>query len=578
MKILLIALNAKYIHSSLALQSIKVYCNGYKDCVDIVEFTINNDENFIISEVYKKNPSIVCFSCYIWNIEQILNITKTLKKLMPSITIVLGGPEVSYDIEDIMKENSEIDIIIYGEGEATFLDLIKHSQPSLATIDGLAYREDNKIIVNKQRNGLDLNKIPFVYNENNIDYFKNKIIYYETSRGCPYQCQYCLSSIEKGVRFLSLERVYNDLDFFLKHRVKQVKLVDRTFNCNKAHAMSIWKYLKDNDNKITNFHFEITADLIDDEVLELLKDVRVGLFQFEIGVQSTNDKTIKDIKRNVDFNTLAKVVKKIKSFKNIHQHLDLIAGLPEEDYTSFGKSFDDVYALEPEQFQLGFLKLLKGSALRKDATKYGLVYKDKAPYEILFTDCLNYDDVIKLKMIEEMVELYYNSSKCIYTLKYIIPFFDSPFKFYESLSQYWIHNNHHLVQHNKIELYTILFSFCKTYFNDELEAIKDLLKFDMFLNDNIKSLPVWLSYNKTQEQINKIKSFYNDKSNIEKYLPELIDYEARQISRMTHIEPFNYDIVTWLDNGTLNMAQNMILFNYYRKAYINGHAYYNKIQ
>lgn len=578
MKILLIALNAKYIHSSLALQSIKAYCNGYKDCVDIVEFTINNDENFIISEIYKKKPSVICFSCYIWNIEQILNITKTLKKLMPSITIVLGGPEVSYDIEDIMKENSEIDIIIYGEGEATFLDLIKHSQLSLATIDGLAYREDNKIIVNKPRGGLDLNKIPFVYNENNIDYFKNKIIYYETSRGCPYQCQYCLSSIEKGVRFLSLERVYNDLDFFLKHRVKQVKLVDRTFNCNKAHAMSIWKYLKDNDNKITNFHFEITADLIDDEVLKLLKDVRVGLFQFEIGVQSTNDKTIKDIKRNVDFNTLAKVVKKIKSFKNIHQHLDLIAGLPEEDYTSFGKSFDDVYALEPEQFQLGFLKLLKGSALRKDATKYGLVYKDKAPYEILFTDCLNYDDVIKLKMIEEMVELYYNSSKCIYTLKYIIPFFDSSFKFYESLSQYWIHNNHHLVQHNKMELYTILFSFCKTYFNDELEAIKNLLKFDMFLNDNIKSLPPWLNYDKTQEQINKIKSFYNDKSNIEKYLPEFIDYEARQISRMTHIEPFNYDIVTWLDNDTLNMAQNMILFNYYRKAYINGHAYYNKIQ
>lgn len=576
MKIILTALNAKYIHSSLALHSIKMYCNDYKDYIDIIEFTINNDENFIISQIYKMKPTVLCFSCYIWNIEQILNLTKIFKQLLPNTLLILGGPEVSYEIESIMKSNQEIDIIVYGEGEATFLELIKYLNnqiQSLDSIKGLAYRQNDKIIINESRKGLELDQIPFVYNENNIDYFKNKIIYYETSRGCPYQCQYCLSSIEKGVRFLSIQRVYNDLDFFLKHKVKQVKLVDRTFNCNKDHAMNIWKYLKDNDNQITNFHFEIIADLIDNEILELLKGVRAGLFQFEIGVQSTNSQTMKDIKRTVDFNVLANVVKKIKSFKNIHQHLDLIAGLPEENYNSFAKSFDDVYNLEPEQLQLGFLKLLKGSGLKKDAQKYGLVYKSKAPYEILFTKSLSYDDIIKLKMVEEMVELYYNSSKCIYTLKYIVPFFDSPFKFYETLANYWTDNNHHLVQHNKIELYTILFSFCKKYFDDKIDAIKDLLKFDMFLNDNIKSLPLWLGYSKLQSQIDKIKSFYNDKNNIQKYLPEFINYEAKQINRMTHIEFFDYDIITWLDGGNLNASQNMILFNYIK----GSHANYNKI-
>lgn len=570
MQIVLAALNAKYIHSSLALHSIKTYCKDYKDYINIMEFTINNDENFIISQIYKMKPTVLCFSCYIWNIEQILNLTKVFKKLLPNTILILGGPEVSYEIENIMKSNEEIDIIIYGEGEATFLELIKYlnnETNSLDSIKGLAYRQNNEIIINKAREGLALDEIPFVYNENNIDYFKNKIIYYETSRGCPYQCQYCLSSIEKGVRFLSIQRIYSDLEFFLKHKVKQVKLVDRTFNCNKTHAMNIWKYLKDNDNQITNFHFEITADLIDDEILELLKDARVGLFQFEIGVQSTNPQTIKDIKRAVDFDKLANVVKKIKSFKNIHQHLDLIAGLPEEDYSSFAKSFNDVYNLEPEQLQLGFLKLLKGSGLKKDAPKYSLVYKSKPPYEILFTKSLSYDDIIKLKMIEEMVELYYNSSKCIYTLKYIIPFFASPFEFYETLAKYWTDNNHHLVQHNKIELYTILFSFCQKYFDNEIKAIKDLLKFDMFLNDNLKSLPPWLSYTKTQNQIDKLKSFYNDKSNIKKYLPELIDYESKQISRITHIEFFNYDIVNWLDGGSLNESQNMILFDYYKSSF-----------
>lgn len=568
MKILLTALNAKFIHSSLALHSIKAFCNKYKSNIEIVEFTINNDENYILSEIFKKNVDIICFSCYIWNIEFILNLTKILKKILPNSIIVLGGPEVSYNSAEVLQNNSEADIIIYGEGEATFLELAQYfidKNILLTDIDGIVYKQGKQIITSKQRKPLNLDDIPFVYND--LSLFKNKIIYYETSRGCPYNCQYCLSSIEKGVRFLSLSRVFSDLQFFLDNKVKQVKFVDRTFNCNKNHALSIWKYLKQNDNGITNFHFEITADLIDDEIIDFLKDVRKGLFQFEIGVQSTNSETIKYIKRLVDFDKLSNVVKKIKSNKNIHQHLDLIAGLPGENYSSFCKSFNDVYNLEPEQLQLGFLKLLKGSGLRENALKYGLVYKDKAPYEILYTNDLSYKDIIKLKMIEEMVETYYNSSKAYYTLKYIIKFFKSPFNFYEMLSEFWEDNGYHTVQHNKIELYMILINFCNKYIKNNIWEIKDLIKFDMFLNDNVKSLPECLSVPKDNNLVQKIKNFYNNKNNIERYLPNLINFDSKQLSRMCHIERFNYDIVSWIDTNILELSQTYILFDYTNKMY-----------
>ncbi len=574
MKIILTTLNAKYIHSSLALHSIKSYCHEYKEYIEILEYTINNEENYILSELYNRTPNVIAFSCYIWNIEQTLSIIRTIKKVLPNVIIILGGPEVSYDIENIM-ENKDIDIICYGEGEATFLELTKYfvdKKGNLNDIKSIAYRKEN-IIINSNRNPLKLDDIPFVYNKDNLSDFENRILYYETSRGCPYQCQYCLSSIEKGVRFLSLERVYSDLQFFLDNKVKQVKFVDRTFNCNKNHALSIWKYLKNNDNKITNFHFEITADLIDEEIIEFLKTVRVGLFQFEIGIQSTNIQTINSIKRKVNFDILADVVKKIKESKNIHQHLDLIAGLPNEDYNSFANSFNDVYKLQPEQLQLGFLKVLKGSGLRSNALEYGLVYKDKAPYEILYTNDLNYKNMLKLKMIEEMVETYYNSGKATYTLKYIIQFFNSPFHFYETLAEYWENNNHNAIQHSKMELYTILMNFSNEYLVDKLSEIKDLLKFDMFLNDNVKTLPAWLSYKKSSIIEDKIKNFYKEKSNVEKYLPELMNYDYKQLSRLTHVEYFSYDIVTWIDTDILKLSENLILF----KGYLKGYTYYYKL-
>lgn len=575
MKIVLTTLNAKYIHSSLALRSIKAYCTDYAEYMDIVEFTINNEENYILSELYKKKPDILCFSCYIWNMEQMLSIIKTIKKVLPNVIIIAGGPEVSYDKTEVMADVPQIDMISYGEGEETFLELMRYfidGKGTLADIKGLVYRQGCDIVITPARKGLNMDTIPFVYTEDNIKEFENKIIYYETSRGCPYNCQYCLSSIEKGVRFLSLDRVYSDLDFFLSHNIPQVKLVDRTFNCNKKHAMAIWKYLKEHDNATTNFHFEITADLVEDETIEFLKDVRVGLFQFEIGVQSTNDKTIEYIKRDVNFERLSSIVRKIKNGKNIHQHLDLIAGLPGEGYQSFSKSFNDVYALEPEQFQLGFLKLLKGSGLKEDADRYGLVYKDKAPYEVLYTKDLSYDELLKLKMIEEMVETYYNSGKALYSIKYMISFFKTPFHFYEALAQYWQTHKHNAVQHSKMELYTILMLFGKTYICEPLETIKQFLKFDMFLNDNLKSLPNWLTKDKNSEIENKIKNFYKNKENIDKYLPELIGYDYKQASRMSHMEPFDIGIINWLSTGTLEIKETLVLFNYHRKSYILGHA------
>lgn len=575
MKFLLVSLNAKYIHSSLALHSIKSYCKDYAEYIDIFEFTINNDDDFIVSEIYSLKPNLIAFSCYIWNIHKILNISRTLKKLLPDSKIVLGGPEVSYDIESLMESNPHIDIVIYGEGEFVFLEIIKSIMDrDFSYIHGIAYRLNSQICINSKPQALDLDSIDFVYNDENIECFKNKIIYYETSRGCPYNCQYCLSSIEKGVRFLSLERVYSDLKFFLSKNIKQVKFVDRTFNCDRHRALNIWKFIKENDNGITNFHFEITADLIDNETIEFLKTVRKGLFQFEIGVQSTNSDTIEAIDRNVNFKLLSEIVKKIKSFKNIHQHLDLIAGLPKENYASFQKSFDDVYKLEPEQLQLGFLKLLKGSGLRQKANDYGIVYKDTAPYEVLYTEALSYAEIIKLKYIEQMVEIYYNSGRAINTLKYIIQFFKSPFLFYQSLAEYWKSNNHHMVQHNKIEFLTILKDFCAENIPNEIEVIKQILKFDIFLNENLKTLPEWMDSN-TDYSYKKL--FYADSNNIQKYFSN-ISYNRKQIEKLSHIEHFKYDIVSFLDTGTMNASEITILFIYSKNGIKHSNVDFYKIQ
>ncbi len=569
-KTLLVGINAKYIHTSLAVRSIEMYCKGNNTNVSTKEFTINNDEDKIINEIYEEKPDFLGFSCYIWNINIILEIISTIKKLLPNVKIFVGGPEVSYEYDYIFEKG--IDIVCIGEGEKTVKELIdrfnekKCIDKSFENVNGIAFKLENDIIVTKDRDLLQLDEIPFVY-KNGLEGTEHKILYYEASRGCPYSCQYCLSSLEKGLRFLSEKRVKEDLDFFLKNNVKQVKFVDRTFNCNKKFALLIWNYLIDNDNGITNFHFEISADIVDDDMLNVLKNARVGLFQFEIGVQSTNDATLDEIKRKTNLQKLFDKVDKIKNLKNIHQHLDLIAGLPFEDYDIFKKSFNDVFNVYPEQFQLGFLKLLKGSGLRINAEKYGIVYKDKAPYEVLYTNLIDYDKMNMLKNIEEMIEIYYNSGKAINTIKYGIKFFNSPFDFFEQLVTYWVKNNYNNISHSKMKLYEVIYDFFKDIKDIDNNVLNEIVKFDILLNDNIKSLPVWINTKYDNDFKDKERKFYNNKENIQKYLPHLEKYDAKQISRMCYFEKFSIDIEKMINSNfnLINKEEVYILFDYNTK-------------
>ncbi len=578
-KTVFVALNAKFIHSSLALRSIKKYCGKLNIDINIAEFTINNSEEFIFSEIYKMKPDILGFSCYIWNIEIILNIISVIKKILPNIKIILGGPEVSHEYEYLFQKG--VDIITIGEGEKTSFEIIsflKDKKGNLSDIDGIAYHDGEKIIVTKERAPLTLDDIPFVYDDFSIEELQNKIIYYEASRGCPYNCQYCLSSVEKGVRFLSKERIFKDLKFFLAKKVKQVKFVDRTFNCNKKLAIDIWEFLIKNDNGTTNFHFEISADILDDDMLNVLKKARKQLFQLEIGVQSTNSKTLSSIQRKTDLTKLFKKVSIIKSFRNIHQHLDLIAGLPFEDYDSFKKSFDDVYTVYPEQLQLGFLKLLRGSGLRRDSEKYGVVYNEKPPYEVLFTEKINFEKMTLLKYIAEMVEIYYNSGKCLNTVKFMVNFFERPFSFFEELALYWIDCGYHEVSHNKMRLYNIMFEFCVSHTKD-LYKLKDILKFDMYLNDNIKNFPYWLPQNNFDETKSFARKFFENPENVKKYIPNLISFTPKQLSRMCHIEKFDYNVFLGAQNNFSHITKETqyILFDYYGKNDLSGNCLYYKL-
>ncbi len=566
MKVLLAALNAKYIHTSPALRSLKAYADDEGRYTVLKEYTINNRIEFIVSDIYKEKPDYIGFSCYIWNIEMIKTAARRLKKILPHTKIVFGGPEVSYDAAEFLRENDFADLVMRGEGERTYKNLLDKwtSHGDISDVSGITYRKDGKIYENPNGEPLRLDDIPFIYKD--ADEFKNKIIYYETQRGCPYNCQYCLSSVEKGVRFLSEERVKSDLKFFIDNRVKQVKFVDRTFNCSHDHAMMIWKYIMEHDNGVTNFHMEITADILRDEAIELLKKARKGLFQFEIGVQSTNRRTIEAVKRNTAFGGITDVVKKIAEGGNIHQHLDLIAGLPYEDYESFGRSFDDVYSLEPEQLQLGFLKLLKGSGLRRDAEKYGIVCTDEAPYEVLYTNELSFGDILKLKGIEEMVETFYNSGKAKTAVRFAVEKCGRPFVFFEKLSKWWAENGFDEISHSKMDLYGRLFDFfmeCPE-FKEYIGQIKELLRYDIYLGDNMKNIPSSLVREMSEEERTYEREFYEDEENVRKYLPELSEHTPKQLLRMCRIEFFD------MDPETEEKRKTAVLFNYYgRDALLN---------
>ncbi|PAB59418.1 B12-binding domain-containing radical SAM protein [Anaeromicrobium sediminis] len=583
MKVLLTTLSAKYVHTTLALRYLKTYVENEFEDVFIEEYTINNNMDYILGEIYKKKYDIVCFSCYIWNIEKTLILCKNLKKVNPNLIIALGGPEVSFDPERVMSQNPSVDYVMFGEGEETFKEFLEKQNKGevFKHVAGIAYKEDGKIYVNEERPLIgNLDSIPSPYDDDLSEY-ENKIIYYESSRGCPYNCSYCLSSTIRGVRFFSMDRVKRDLGIFLKNRVRQVKFVDRTFNANKKHSLHIMKFLKENDNGHTNFHFEITADLIDEETMEFLKDVREGLFQFEIGVQSTNDATIKEIDRNVNFEKLSKVVKRVSEFKNTHLHLDLIAGLPFETYDIFKKSFDDVYNLRPEQLQLGFLKLLKGSSIRVNEEKHGYVYKDEAPYEILKNDYMSYEDILKLKDLEEMVEIYYNSGGLRHSVEYIVKnFYTSPFKLYEDLAQYWQENGLFHVSHNKQKIYKILLDFYNEKIKEKADLFEDLLKFD-YMSQHKGSLPNFFKRITIDNMNVRIHDFLHDEENIRKYLSQYENVLAKNILKKIEIVNFNYDILLFINKGydkDIEESITTILFDYDKKTKVFHKSIYYKIQ
>lgn len=490
MKILLAACNAKYIHSNLAVYDLKTYAEEYEKHIVLKEYTINQPKDDILRDIYLEAPDVICVSCYIWNITFVKELMRDLAKILPDTALWAGGPEVSFDAEAFLAENPHFTGVMLGEGEETFRELAGHyvkDITKLTEIRGIVFRSDGKIHNNGWREIMDLSRVPFVYKD--LEDFQNRIIYYESSRGCPFSCSYCLSSVDKKLRFRDLELVKRELQFFIDNKVPQVKFVDRTFNCKHDHAMTIWKYIKEHDNGITNFHFEISADLLNEEELELMSDMRPGLIQLEIGVQSTNPETIKAIRRTMNFEKLAGIVNRIHSFGNIHQHLDLIAGLPYEDYESFRKSFNDVYALKPQQLQLGFLKVLKGSLMKEMSEEYSIVHKEQEPYEVLSTRWLSYRDVLKLKTVENMVEIYYNSGQFQNTLKYVEGFFEDSFSLYERLGEFYEVKGYSSVSHTRMRRYEIFLEFLKTVEGVSMEAASDRMICDLYLRENLKSRP-----------------------------------------------------------------------------------------
>ena len=491
MKILLVACNAKYIHSNLAVYDLQAYASDYADHIVLKEYTINQQKDDIMRDIYLEHPDVVCVSCYIWNLSFVKELMADLIKILPGADFWAGGPEVSYDAEKFLTENSEFKGVMVGEGEETFKELAGHyvekNPQNLKNMTGICYRDGDQIIHNGWRQIMDLSSIPFIYKD--LSEFKNRIIYYESSRGCPFSCSYCLSSIDKKLRFRDTETVKKELQFFIDNKVPQVKFVDRTFNAKKSHAMAIWKHILEHDNGVTNFHFEITADLLDEEELELISRMRPGLIQLEIGVQSTNPDTIKAIHRTMDFEKLKGIVDRIHSFGNIHQHLDLIAGLPYEDYDSFRHSFNDVYALKPQQLQLGFLKVLKGSHMMEMCREYGIVYKTQEPYEVLSTKWLDYDHVLKLKTVENMVEVYYNSGQFQNTLEYLEKFFPDAFSIYERLGSFYMEKGYGDVSHTRMRRYEILLEFLEDVPEISMDQVKDQMVYDLYLRENLKSRP-----------------------------------------------------------------------------------------
>ena len=555
-RVLLVGVNAKYIHSNPAIYSLEAYARAHINreladgALELVEYTINQNIENILADIYRRKPDIAAFSCYIWNWNMIQDILTELPKVLPDIKIWLGGPEVSFHGEQILKRFFAVQGIVLGEGEITFAELLSYYQwdkeegKALESIGGLLLRSGRT----GAQKSVAMDELPFFYeesegNNSGLKRFENRILYYESQRGCPFSCAYCLSSIDKTVRFRSLEKIKKHMQFFLEQRVQQVKFIDRTFNCNAKHALEVWKYLKENDNGVTNFHFEIAADLLTKEQLEVMADMRPGLIQLEIGVQSTNKQTLQAIHRDMGMSHLREIVEKVHSFGNVHQHLDLIAGLPYEDYVSFGKSFDDVYAMNPQQLQLGFLKVLKGSPMEEKATEYGIIYNSKSPYEVLYSKWLSYEDVLRLKGIEEMVELYYNSNQFVHTIRVLETEFSSAFKMYEALAAFYEENGYAVHTPARAYRYQVLLDFACKINPTKRELYVELLTFDLYLRENLKSRPAFCPVlNPTKEDGIQVKEFYQNEAQNPRFLTHYKGYQGAQLMKMTHLEAFYYAV------------------------------------
>lgn len=605
MKFLLAALNAKYIHSNPALYSLRAYAGEHNaelaQDVEIAEYTINQPLEEILADIYERKPDAAAFSCYIWNWKMISELIRELHQIMPELPIWLGGPEVSFDAEQLLEEYPFLTGIMVGEGEATFSELLGFyekknsgrysqqfqmqiaafwpgavSQAGLDSIKGIVFRDpvSKKIVRTEPRELTVIDSQPFFYQ--NMEGFENRIVYYESSRGCPFRCSYCLSSIDKKVRLRDMELVKKELQFFLDKKVPQVKFIDRTFNCNHRHAQEIWRYIQKHDNGVTNFHFEISADMLNGEELAILGKMRPGLVQLEIGVQSTNPKTLKEVRRFADLDKLRHAVVRIHAEHNIHVHLDLIAGLPYEDMDSFVRSFNDVYAMRPEQLQLGFLKVLKGSYMEEMASEYGLVYRKCPPYEVLYTKWLSYDDVIRLKKVEEMVELYYNSGQFTHILPVLVRRFGSAFEMYDRLALFYQEKGYFVNSPARSRRYEVLLEFAEKEDAERIGLYRELAVYDMYLRENAKSRPAFASDQRSY--YDRIAGFYREEEENRAYLPDYGEYQAKQLQRMTHLEIFEWpvDKTAWelweMSTEEKRKEETALLFDYRRRDPMYGNA------
>lgn len=557
-KFLLVAINSKYIHSNLAVYCLKA-ATAYSDKVYIREFTINNQLEDILKNIYLEKPDVIGISCYIWNINYVKELLPELNKVLPGVKIWLGGPEVSYNTEEYAGRYENVAGVIKGEGEAVFKELMdcymEDREKDIPSIPGITTVSDGKIIDNPCTLVYDMSDsvMPYYAAGYKEDDYKNKIIYYESSRGCPFSCSYCLSSVDKHLRFRNTELVLTDLKVFLDNKVALVKFVDRTFNCNREHSRKILRFIRDNDNGITSFHFEIAADILEDEDIRIMNSLRPGLIQLEIGVQSTNQDTIKAIHRVMNLDKLRNNVTAIRKCRNIHMHLDLIAGLPYEDINSFRKSFNDIYDMKPDNLQLGFLKLLHGSLMREEKDKYGIVARDIPPYEVLYTKYLSYDDILKLKQVEKVLDMYYNSNMFVLSVRYLSGSFDDSFAMYELLSECFERRYSDGSLPSRNGKFELLYDFAGDYLNEhDMMVFGELLRFDMYLRDNVKSLPECFAFNKDESLRAK------------KYSGE------HKLTKAEHIEIFKINPVEYRDNGNVVCGDTVIYFDYLIRDYDNN--------